>query len=103
MLVCHQAFMVLRSIAPEYDLHYRFSADYEWTLKCLRSSDPNHNVNIDTIAIDYLSDGLTDKNHKASLKERYRIMCRYYGTAPTILRHIGFAVRNILRKFHLHS
>lgn len=103
MLVCHQAFMVRRSISPEYDLQYRFSADYEWTLKCLHSSDPTHNANIEAIAIDYLSDGLTDKNHKASLKERYKIMCRYYGTLPTILRHIGFAVRNILRKFHLHS
>ncbi len=103
MLVCHQAFMVRRSITPEYDLQYRFSADYEWTLKCLRSSDPTHNANIEAIAIDYLSDGLTDKNHKASLKERYRIMCRYYGTLPTILRHIGFAVRSILRKFHHHS
>lgn len=103
MLVCHQAFMVRRSITPEYDLQYRFSADYEWTLKCLRSSDPTHNANIEAIAIDYLSDGLTDKNHKASLKERYKIMCRYYGTLPTILRHIGFAVRNILRKFHHHS
>lgn len=103
MLVCHQAFMVRRSITPEYDLQYRFSADYEWTLKCLRSSDPTHNVNIKAIAIDYLSDGLTDKNHKASLKERYRIMCRYYGTVPTMLRHIGFAVRSILRKFHHHS
>lgn len=103
MLICHQAFMVRRSISPEYDLQYRFSADYEWTLKCLHSSDPTHNANIEAIAIDYLSDGLTDKNHKASLKERYKIMCRYYGTLPTILRHIGFAVRNILRKFHLHS
>lgn len=103
MLVCHQAFMVRRNISPEYDLQYQFSADYEWTLKCLRSSDPTHNANIEAIAIDYLSDGLTDKNHKASLKERYKIMCRYYGTLPTILRHIGFAVRNILRKFHLHS
>lgn len=103
MLICHQAFMVRRSISPEYDLRYRFSADYEWTLKCLHSSDPTHNSNIEAIAIDYLSDGLTDKNHKASLKERYKIMCRYYGTLPTILRHIGFAVRNILRKFHLHS
>ncbi len=103
MLICHQAFMVRRSISPEYDLQYRFSADYEWTLKCLRSSDPTHNANIEAIAIDYLSDGLTDKNHKASLKERYKIMCRYYGTFPTVIRHIGFAVRNILRKFHLHS
>lgn len=103
MLVCHQAFMVRRNISPEYDLQYRFSADYEWTLKCLRSSDPTHNANIEAIAIDYLSDGLTDKNHKASLKERYKIMCRYYGTVPTMLRHIGFAVRSILRKFHHNS
>ena len=93
MLVCHQAFMVRRDLAPEYDIQYRFSADYEWTLRCLRNSDPDHNVNLHTVTIDYLSDGLTDKNHRASLNERYRIMCRYYGTIPTILRHIRFAAR----------
>ena len=98
MLVCHQAFMVRRDLAPEYDIQYRFSADYEWTLRCLRNSDPDHNVNLHTVTIDYLSDGLTDKNHRASLNERYRIMCRYYGTIPTILRHIRFAARNLLRR-----
>lgn len=98
MLVCHQAFMVRRDLAPEYDLHYRFSADYEWTLRCLRASYPNHNVNLHAVAIDYLSDGLTDKNHRASLKERFRIMCRYYGTIPTLLRHIRFLLRHLKNK-----
>lgn len=98
MLVCHQAFMVRRDLAPEYDLHYRFSADYEWTLRCLRASYPNHNVNLHAVAIDYLSDGLTDKNHRASLKERFRIMCRYYGTIPTILRHLRFLLRHLKNK-----
>lgn len=98
MLVCHQAFMVRRELAPEYDLNYRFSADYEWTLRCLRNSNPSNNVNLHTVTIDYLSDGLTDKNHRASLKERYRIMCQYYGTLPTILRHLRFAARNLLHK-----
>ncbi len=94
MLVCHQAFMVRSDLAPEYDLQYRFSADYEWTLRCLKAADPDRNVNLHTVTIDYLSDGMTDKNHSASLKERYRIMCRYYGTIPTLLRHIRFLLRH---------
>lgn len=98
MLVCHQAFMVRRDLAPEYDLQYRFSADYEWTLRCLKTSNPNHNVNLHTVTIDYLSDGMTDKNHSASLKERFRIMCRYYGTIPTILRHLRFLLRHLSKK-----
>lgn len=95
MLVCHQAFMVRRDLAPEYDLQYRFSADFEWTLRCLKAADPDRNVNLHTVTIDYLSDGMTDKNHSASLKERYRIMCRYYGTLPTLLRHLRFLLRHL--------
>lgn len=98
MLVCHQAFMVRRDLAPEYDLQYRFSADYEWTLRCLKAANPDHNVNLHTVTIDYLSDGMTDKNHSASLKERFRIMCRYYGTIPTLLRHIRFLLRHLRHK-----
>lgn len=98
MLVCHQAFMARRDIAPEYNLDYRFSADYEWTLRCLQASEPSRNINLHAVTIDYLSDGLTDKNHRASLRERYEIMCQYFGTIPTILRHIYFAFRNQFRK-----
>lgn len=105
MLVCHQAFCVRRAMAPDYDLRYRFSADYEWCLRVLKASEATGRslaqrcVNLECVAIDYLTDGLTDKNHKASLKERYRIMCDYYGTVPTFLRHIRFAVRSLARKF----
>lgn len=96
MLVCHQAFIVRREIAGLYDLRYRFSADYEWCLRCLlkmRSS-----AYTGTILIDYLADGLTDKNHRKSLAERFRIMCRYYGTLPTVIRHAGFLLRQMRRK-----
>lgn len=102
MLVCHQSFMVRRELAPEYNLNYRFSADYEWTLRCLRRSDPDKNVNLHCVVTDYLSDGLTDKNHKASLRERYRIMCENYGTVPTMLRHVYFALRNLKKKLGSH-
>lgn len=91
MLVCHQAFIVRREIAPEYDLCYRFSADYDWCIRCMQAARTI--VNTHETLIDYLNEGVTTANRKASLRERYRIMCRYYGTLPTFLRHLWFAVR----------
>lgn len=99
MLVCHQAFMVRRRLAPHYDITYRFSADYDWTLRCLRVSMPEKCVNLHCVAIDYLTDGLTDKNHKASLMERFRIMRNHFGTATAVWRHLSFIPRAIGRKF----
>lgn len=96
MLVCHQAFIVKRSIAEPYDLRYRFSADYEWCLRCLRKMKTNAYTG--TTIISYLTDGLTEKNLYASLRERFRIMCHYYGTIPTTLRHIGFLFRYLHRR-----
>ena len=98
MLVCHQAFVVRRELAPSYNLQYRFSADYEWCLRCLRKSRPGKCVNLGCVVIDYLTDGLTDKNHKASLMERYRIMSDYYGNVRTLLFHLSFIPRYVWRK-----
>lgn len=93
MLVCHQAFITLRKVASHYDLRYRFSADYEWCIRCLKRS--RYNVYIPHTIIDYLSEGLTTANRKASLIERFKIMCNYYGTIPTIIRHLKFIPRFI--------
>ena len=98
MLICHQAFMVRRSLAPTYNLSYRFSADYEWTLQCILRTTPKRCVNLHTVGIDYLSDGLTDNNHLKSLKERFDIMRRHYGLRTALLRHASFIPRAIGRK-----
>lgn len=98
MLVCHQAFMVRRSLAPFYDTAYRFSADYDWTVKCIRKSAPGKCINLHTVAIDYLSDGMTDHNKMPSLRERFDIMCRHYGTGKTVVNHLSFIGRAIKRK-----
>lgn len=95
MLVCHQAFIAKRELCPHYNLQYRFSADFDWCIKVLRKSDNCAYVG-DKPIISFLSDGgLTTKNHKRSLKERYHIMCHYYGTFPTMLRHLKFAFRHL--------
>lgn len=96
MLVCHQAFIALRRITGHYDLRYRFSADYEWCIRCLQHS--RNNVYIPHTIIDYLSEGLTTANRKTSLIERFKIMCYYYGTIPTIIRHLKFIPRFIKQR-----
>jgi glycosyltransferase involved in cell wall biosynthesis len=98
MLVCHQAFIVRRDIAPQYDLKYRFSADYDWCIRCLKASPSNVYVGDEPI-ISYLNDGMTGDNHSASLHERFEIMCHNYGYIPTVLRHISFIPRYIRQKF----
>lgn len=100
MLVCHQAFVARRDLMPQYDLQYRFSADYDWCVRVLKASEQNEYAGEEPI-ISFLTDGLTDKYHKKSLLERYRIMCHHYGTLPTIIRHLGFVPRYIKRKIGL--
>lgn len=96
MVVCHQAFVVLARIAPLYNTDYRYSADYEWCIRCLQHS--RRNIYIPDIVIDYLSEGVTTANHKASLRERFRIMSHYYGLIPTLIRHLGFIPRYLSHK-----
>lgn len=98
MLVCHQAFMVRRKIAPYYDLRYRFSADYDWCLRSIMASRPGCRYNLGRVTIDYLDDGLTEKNKIASLKERFSIMKHHFGLASAIIAHIGFIPRAVARK-----
>lgn len=99
MLICHQAFCVKRNLAPEYDLTYRFSADYDWTVKCISRTMPAKCVNLRNITINYLDDGLTEKHKKESLKERFEIMSKHYGKKTAIMRHLSFVPRAIKRKF----
>lgn len=96
MLVCHQAFVARKDIAPLYDLQYKLSADYDWCIRCLQKSQ--RNVFINSVLIDYLSEGMTTANRKKSLKERYRIMIHYYGFWSTTLRHVWFAMRFLRNK-----
>ena len=55
-----------------------------------------HNTHL--TLIDYLSEGMTTRNHKASLRERFHIMTRHYGLVLTVLQHARFLVRHMVRK-----
>lgn len=97
MLICHQAFMVRKDIAPLYDTDFRFSADYDWCIRCIQASRAGDRVNLKMVTIDYLADGMTDHNKKASLIERFKIMASHYGAMKAIASHMSFIPRAIKR------
>lgn len=100
MLVCHQAFYVNRQIAPTYDLQYRFSADFDWCIRCLQEGERRgwRNVFVREPLADYLNEGMTTANHKASLGERFRIMAKHYGLLRTVVQHIWFILRALIKR-----
>lgn len=91
MLVCHQAFFAKRSLVESYHLKYRFSADFDWCIRVMKKARVLHNTHL--ILIDYLDEGMTTQNRKASLKERFRIMAKHYGLFSTVAHHAWFVIR----------
>ena len=97
MLVCHQAFFAHKSLFRTigYDMQYRFSADFDWSIRILKKAEllkqSTHHAHC--IISDYLNEGMTTKNHKKSLLERFRIMWKHYGALSTIGHHLWFFVR----------
>lgn len=102
MLVCHQSFYVRTDIAKQepYDLDYRYSADFDWCIRIIRRANRRRIriVNTHLVLTDYLNEGMTTRNHQASLKERFRIMTHYYGWWATVIRHFWFIIRAIVKK-----
>lgn len=97
MLVCHQAFMVRREIAPEYSREYSLSADYDWCLACIANSGVTRRHNLRRVTIHYLDCGISEKRKWQSLKERFVIMKRHFGLLKTIRAHFSFIPRALRR------
>lgn len=95
MVVCHQSFYPRRALVTYYDLQYRFSSDFDWCLNILAHAE--HTYNSGLILTDYLSEGATTKNHRASLKERFHIMVHHYGWVKTLLAHFYFVCRSLVK------
>ena len=102
MLVCHQAFYARTDLAKRtlYDLRYRYSADVDWCIRIMKAAD-HENLplkNVEMVVVNYLDGGMTTKNHRASLRERFRVMCRHYGFLPTVGMHLWFIFRAVVKK-----
>ena len=85
MVVCHQSILVRREIAPFYDTGYRYAADVEWVLLALKRARTI--VNTRCVLTEFVEGGASDRHRKEALKERFRIMRKYFGLLPTVAAH----------------
>ena len=107
MLVCHQAFYALTSLAKQtpYNLAYRFSADVDWCIRVMKAGQAANLPlkNVQAVVANYLDGGMTVKNHHASLKERFAVMRAHYGLPLTLAMHAWFVLRAIGNKLQRRS
>lgn len=102
MLVCHQSFYARTDIARDihYNLDYRYSADVDWCIRIMKESKKRKLSlrNVNAVVTNFLDGGMTTQNHRASLRERFRVMRSHYGLLTTIFVHIWFVVRSVCKK-----
>ena len=85
MLVCHQSFLVKKSLAPSYNMDYQLAADYDWMIRCLMEAKTITNTHL--IVSKFLEGGLNKQYLPRGLYERFQIMIRYYNFFKVLFVH----------------
>ncbi len=98
MNICHQAIYIKREIAPSYDLNYQLSADIDWVIRAAKKAKTTQNVH--TYVARYLVGGMSQKRHRQSLKERYDIFNKHYGTLNNWINHGIIALRLLKHRLY---
>ena len=92
MLVCHQAFIARKSIAPLY-MENNLSADVDWEIECLkRAKEVKY---LDFVVAKYLTGGISNKQLKRSLLDRYEILKKHFGLVGVLSAHVQIFFRGI--------
>jgi glycosyltransferase involved in cell wall biosynthesis len=93
MLVCHQAFIVRRNITPFY-IENNLSADVDWEIMSLKRS--RKSVFVDFVLANYLVGGISNKQLKRSLLDRYTVLKNHFGFWGVLKSHMVIAVRGLV-------
>jgi glycosyltransferase involved in cell wall biosynthesis len=97
MLVCHQAFIAKRSIAPLFDLQYKLSSDIDWEIQVLKKSQTI--LKSKAAICNYLMGGASVQNLKRSWKERYEVLKSHFGFLANLLNHLIILGRGFMFVF----
>lgn len=90
--VSHQAFILRKSLADEYDFEaYPICADTDWIINGLKKCNKTANANM--ITTKYLVGGITDKKQPQTWVEHFRIYSKHFGVLTTIVNYFIMAPR----------
>ncbi len=91
MVVSHQSMIAKRRLCGDYNTDYKFVADIDWAIRILKNSSKIINTNL-TLS-KFLIGGYSRKYTIASLKERFRMLCRYFNCLYVILNHFKLSYK----------
>lgn len=94
MNVGHQSFVIRRSLALNYDESYRYVADIDWMIRCLKGCRTV--IKMDGILSCFTLDGFSTKHRDKSNKERYKVLGKHYGKFGNFFNHLAIAFRKVL-------
>lgn len=94
MLVCHQSFIVAKSIAPTYTIE-NLSADLDFEISALKASKSQ--LYIPFPISRYLEGGVSNQQLKRSLLDRFKVMRKHFGLAGSIAAHFHILTRGAVR------
>lgn len=95
MAISHQSMLVKRTLAPEYDLAYRYVADFDWLIRVLKKSQSVRDTNIYWCR--FAEGGISTQHRNASLKERFAILKKHFGLLPTLWQHAIITLKALKR------
>ena len=95
MNVCHQSFLVRRSIAGDYIMD--FAADIDWCIRALKQA--RGVVDSGIVVSKYLTGGISMQQKRKSLEGRYHVLRRHFGWLPNIVAHGIIVVRGLWFKW----
>ncbi len=85
MKICHQAFIPKKSICEPYDSD-NLSADIDWEIRCLKNAASVQKLNF--VLCNYLMGGLSVRQHRRSLTDRFKVLSRHFGVVPALVNHL---------------
>jgi hypothetical protein len=89
MSVCHQSFIIRKSLADDYDFQYPVSADFDWIIKGLKKS--NKIVNTNLILSKFLIGGISKKREFQTWVENYHLLKNHFGFWRNLANHFYMA------------
>jgi glycosyltransferase involved in cell wall biosynthesis len=95
MNVGHQAFIIKRSLALQYDLKWKHVSDIDWMIRCLKKCKTVININI--VLVNFTLEGHSTIHRKESNKERFKVLQLHYGWASNIWNHFLISLRFLFK------
>lgn len=96
MIICHQAMLIHRRVwCPYRHELYPLVADLDWIIRVMQKVKKVKDTELQLCG--FLEGGISARNRRRSLLERFKILRQHFGILPTLLEHVYIVFQSIKR------